>query len=267
MNSCRKCRSFFPEALYQELEEDARVRFEGHLKDCPSCAAEFEKMKSTLKIMDQRLRREPGQQFWDGYWTKLASKLQEEEQRKRRTSPLVLFPKWTYQAAAAVVLVVLGIFLGRAFFNSPSPRIQQVAGKEAENVLRAQNYFERSKVVLLALVNFDPKAKDPYGLNFPEQKKVSRELVQEAGYLKIQFSDPSQKRLRELVTDLEVILLQIANLEQQQGLAAVELVKRGVDERGILFKINLSEIARDSQRNKEAEGLSKARDKFQKSKI
>ncbi len=267
MNSCRKCRRFFPEALYEELAEDERRRFEEHLKDCPSCAAEFEKMKSTLRIMDQRVRREPGQQFWDGYWTKLASRLQEEEQRKRRTSPLVLLPKWAYQAAAAVVLIVLGIFLGRVFFTSPGPRIQQVAGKEAENILRAQNYFERSKVVLLALVNFDPKAKDPYGLDFPEQKRVSRELVREAGYLKTQFSDPSQKRLRELVTDLEVILLQIANLEQQQGLAAVELVKQGVDERGVLFKINLSEIWRDAQKNKEAKGTPKARDKFQKSKI
>jgi len=267
MNSCRKCRRFFPEALYQELAEDELRRFEEHLKDCPSCAAEFEKMKSTLRIMDQRVRREPDRRFWDGYWPKLASRLQEEEQRKRQTSPLALLPKWAYQAAAAVVLIVLGIFLGKAFFTSPCPRIQQVAGKEAANILRAQNYFERSKVVLLALVNFNPKTKDPYGLDFPEQKRVSRELVLEAGYLKTQFSDPSQKRLRELVTDLEVILLQIANLEQQQGLAAVELVKQGVDERGVLFKMNLSEIWRDAQKNKEAKGGSKARDKFQKSKI
>jgi hypothetical protein len=267
MNSCRKCRRFFPEALYQELAEDKRRRFEEHLKDCPSCAAEFEKMKSTLRIMAQRVRREPGQEFWGGYWTRLASKLQEEEQRRRRTSPLVLLPKWTYQAAAAVVLIVLGIFLGRVFFTSPGPKTQLVAGKEAENMLRAENYFERSKVVLLAMVNFDPKAKDPYGLNFPEQKRVSRELVREAGYLKTQFSEPSQKRMRELVTDLEVILLQIANLEQQQGLAAVELVKQGVDERGILFKINLSEIWRDAQKNKEAKGASKSRDKYQKSRI
>jgi len=267
MNSCRRCGKIFPEALYHELSEDEQRLFEEHLSACPGCAAEFEKMKSTMRIMDRRVRPEPGQKFWDGYWSRLASRLQEEEKRKRQTSPLALLPRWAYLSAAAVLLVVLGVFLGRVFFFSPGPGLQRTAGKEEQSILRAQNYFERSKVVLLALVNFDPKTKDPYGLDFPEQKRVSRELVREAGYLKTQFSSPSQKRLRELVSDLEVILLQIANLEQRQGLAAVELVKQGVDEGGILFKINLTEIWQDAQKKAETKSEFEAGRKSQKSRI
>ncbi len=264
MSDCRKCRKLIPEALYDELAENERGRFDEHLKACPSCSAEFEKLKSTLEIMSRRVRRDPGQEFWEGYWPKLASRLREEEQKKARTRAALL-PGWAYRAAGAVALVVLGVFLGRVLFFSPGREIPPPAGKETAEVLRAQNYFERSKVVLLALVNFNPKEKDAYGLDFPEQKRVSRELVQEAGYLKARLSSPSQKRLRELVSDLEVILLQIANIEQQNGLSAVELVRQGVDESGILFKINVSEIMGEAQRGGRLKGGFKGRDGSKKS--
>jgi hypothetical protein len=51
---------------------------------------------------------------------------------------------------------------------------------------------------------------------------------------------PGQRRLRELVADLETVLLQIANLESGNDLEAVEFVKQGVENRGLLLKINLS---------------------------
>jgi len=48
--------------------------------------------------------------------------------------------------------------------------------------------------------------------------------------------------LRLLVSDLEVILLQIANLESEHNLSTIEMVQSGVDRRGILLKINLEEM-------------------------
>jgi hypothetical protein len=111
--------------------------------------------------------------------------------------------------------------------------------------------------VLLALVNYDPASEDSYALNLPRQKQVSQELVTEAGRIKFDLKDPRQRRLRELVTDLETILLQIANLEAENDLEAVEFVKQGVENRSILLKINLSEMSgdlsepsRQSSRNK-----------------
>jgi len=76
----------------------------------------------------------------------------------------------------------------------------------------------------------------------PLQKRLSRELVNEAGNLKSDLKAPAEKRLRELVADLETILIQIANLESANDLDAVELVKRGVEEKGIFLKINLTEM-------------------------
>ncbi len=114
-------------------------------------------------------------------------------------------------------------------------------------LVRAENYIERSKILLLALANFDPARKDSYGLDLPRQKEISRGLVAEAAFLKGDLQSPADRRLRELVSDLEVILLQIANLESENDLESVELVQRGVDERGLLMKINLNDMEREDR--------------------
>jgi hypothetical protein len=267
MSDCRKCLENIPGALYGELTADQKQEFEAHLGTCPVCTAEFERLKTALAVMDRRVRPEPGSEFWDGFWVKLASRIEEEDQTarpspifrlKRSAGSLISLPKWAYQVAAAVLLIALGIFLGRMFFRTTGPGTQLArqtpvshGGADAAALLRVQNYFERSKVILLALVNFDPKTKDPHGLNFPGQKKVSRDLVREASYLKTQFRSPAQKRLKDLIAELEMILLQIANLDEHQDIAAVELVKRGLDESAILFKINVSEIWQDASVSKD----------------
>ena len=86
--------------------------------------------------------------------------------------------------------------------------------------------------------------------------------VKEAAFLKTELTSPDQQRLHNLIADLEVILLQIANLESQIDVDGIEMVKSGVDRRGILLKINLEEMetkiksstklndAAESQKNK-----------------
>jgi hypothetical protein len=258
MTDCQKCQALLIEALYNQLGRENRVFFEAHIASCSRCAAEYREMSAALRVMDKRERPDPGREFWDGYWSRLSARLEKEEAGRRELSggwkkvfrPFGLVPRWAYQAAAALALVAIGIFAGRTLFSPPAPsssRAQQQQAitapvQEAGAVRRAQDYFDRSKLVLLALVNYDPKTQDPYGLDLPRQKEVSRELVNEAVYLKNELKDPRQRRLRELVTDLETILIQIANLESENDLEAVEFVKEGVENRGVLLKINLSEM-------------------------
>jgi hypothetical protein len=258
MTECQKCQDLLIEALYGELRPRDKAFFEAHLASCSRCAAEYREKSASLRVMDRRERPDPGQEFWDGYWNRLSARLEKEEVRRREPSgewkkvfrPFGLVPRWAYQAAAALALVAIGIFAGRTLLSPPVPSAPQAQQQqavtppvqEAEAVLRARDYFDRSKLVLLALVNYDPKTQDPYGLDLPRQKQVSRELADEAVYLKNELKDPRQRRLRGLVTDLETILIQIANLESENDLEAVEFVKQGVENRGVLLKINLSEM-------------------------
>lgn len=262
MKECNRCRGLFVEALYDEAKSEDKAFLENHIARCPACAAEYKAMAETLRTLDTRVRPDPGLDFWDGYWDRIACRMEREQLDVRRPRPWrkrlswigSFAPRWAFQAAAAVVLIAIGIIIGRSVYSlrpappdvarqtAQAPSVQSAAD---DPVLRAQNYIDKSKLLLLALVNHDPATEDPYALNLPFQKQVSQELVAQAGDLKSELKDPRQRRLRELVADLETILIQIANLESENDLEAVEIVKQGVESRGLLLKINLNEMGRD----------------------
>ncbi len=74
--------------------------------------------------------------------------------------------------------------------------------------------------------------------------------MQEASYLKRELAESDQDRLENLIIDLERILLQIANLESENDFEAIELVKEGVNNRGILMEINFADLRRSIRRGK-----------------
>lgn len=267
MKGCERCRGFLVEALYGELDPEEKSFLDGHIGSCPACAAEFKALKETMKAMDKRVRREPGREFWDGYWDRLSRRLEMEKETgtekarrswgKKPGGIRTWAPRWAFQAAAAVALIVAGILIGRTLFAPrrlpvvaalPAVEVPPVQPAANDPLVRARSYVDRSKLVLLALVNFDPASEDPYALDLPLQKQVSRQLVKQAGELKSDLKDPGQRRLRELVADLETVLLQISNLESRNDLEAVGFVKQGVANRGLFFKINLSEMGGDLSR-------------------
>jgi hypothetical protein len=269
MSDCKKCQSLFLEAFYEEMNAEQKHFFKDHLLVCEKCKSKFEEMKSTLQFMGKRVRPEPGKLFWDSYEERLAQRVEKEEilqperesWQKRFVRTFTSIPKWAYQAAAALVLIVVGVFIGRMVFPPLTPETQQASRQPGivspqqpgtELVLRTQNYIERSKLILLALVNFDPATEDPYALDFPFQQQISKELVQEASYLKRELAESDQERLENLIVDLERVLLQIANLESENDFEAIDLIKEGANSRGILMEINLTDLRRSFQKRNES---------------
>jgi hypothetical protein len=130
---------------------------------------------------------------------------------------------------------------------APGTTVAVSALTPAGAVAQAGDFIERSKVLLLGLVNYDPSVEDAYAFDMSGKKAVSRLLAAEAPAIRKGLSEPGQRRLRELVGDLEVIMMQIANLEAGQDVDGVEIVKQGVDRRGIFLKIDLDRMARDAR--------------------
>lgn len=277
MNQCKQSKNLFDEALCKELNKEQKLFLENHLQECPKCRSQFEEANAMLNFMKKRVRQGPGPAFWDGYWEKLRDRMEKEnvlhtksEKRRKTFSRFFQFlnfsPRWVVQAAAALVLVVIGIFIGREIFpptttTGPGKQIYQppvlVSGYEPGTELyhRTHNFIERSKVILLAMTNFDPETEDSYVLNLPYQQRVSRELVQQAGGIKTELADLDQRQLRELISDLEIILLQVANLESDSDISAIELVKNGVKIRGVLFKIQLTDIRQSINKKRKSKRI------------
>jgi hypothetical protein len=265
------------DALYDELNAEARSRFEEHVGSCPECQRTYAHLQSTLKVMDRYERPDPGQAFWDGYWNRLTARMEREQEEKRQTSWLRrLLPglsatgaRWVYGSALAVALVVFGAVVGRMILPGPgveptitveradddSPAVEPDRGAEepgtsttapvvkmASAEACARQYMEDSQVLFLALVHFDPETEGEYLADWSPEKRRSRELIAQAGSLKNDLSDPKQRRLRELVTELEMILIQIANLETTGDLDAVDLIRSSVSDRDVMFKIDLEKV-------------------------
>lgn len=277
MSDCKKCRSLFLERFYGELDVVKTQFFEDHISVCEKCKSRFSEMEKLLQFTGKRVRPEPPEEFWDSYEKSLARRIEtakitqseHETSWKKRQRRFILTPKWIYQAAAAVALIIIGVFIGRTLFSPSIKGVQHASQRsglttqqqtETALVSRSQDYIERSKLILLALVNFDPALEDPYALDLPYQKRLSKELVQEAGDLKQELAKSDQERLEDLIASLEVILLQIANLESENDLDAIELVRDGIDRRGILMEINLTDLR--LSRNREKGSVSSERTKY-----
>jgi hypothetical protein len=244
------------EALYGELDAAAKERHDLHLRSCPACASEQAALAETLRTMDERERPDPGPEFWAGYWDRLSRRMVWEaagEDRspsliERLVRPLARLPRWSLQAAGAAVLLAVGVLVGSRLVPPPGgDRVVSAAAAPPSAVVKAESFVERSQILLLGLVNHEPSTEDAYALDLDHKKAVSRGLAAEAPALRAALSEGGEKRLRALVADLEVILLQIANLESGQDLEAVELIKQGVDSKGILLKIDLARMGREAR--------------------
>jgi len=259
MNKCKKCRSLFLEHFYGELDTPKKKFFDDHIAVCEKCRSRFTEMEAILQFTGQRVRPEPPEEFWDSFEKKLerrveteeSSEIERESYREKRGRRFNVSPKWAYQAASAVALIVIGVFIGKALFSPSITGVQHASRQpdfsaqpqpETTLVHRSQHYIERSKLILLALVNFEPSLEDPYALDLPYQKQLSKELVREASFLKKELAESDQERLENLIASLEMILLQIANLESENDLDAIELVRDGINRRGILMEINLTDL-------------------------
>ena len=244
----------FIEAFYNELTLDKQELFTAHLNECSRCAHEFAQMNSDLEAFNKPMRPELD---WECFWYNTENQINKLpvknnpilESIKRFSSAFKFQRRWVYQTVGVAAILIIGILIGRNFqrqdvFTENYSNETQISNRIANTALleRTASYLGRSKLVLLGLVNFDTNTDDPEAIDFARQKAISTELINEADVLKGQLTSPQQLVLYKLITELEVILLQIANLEDEYDLEAVELIQSSAEQKGILFKIRMEEL-------------------------
>lgn len=195
------------------------------------------------------------------------------------------YVSWGYRVAAAVAVLAAGVWLGRsalaphreapvvatsrgaqdsvaapgedtsrvaesgapargAIDGSTTARDDRAGVRVASADARAREYIERSQVLLLALVNASPDS-SAQGRVFTRQRERASALVHEASALRDDLPGGDNRRMRELVTDLQMILREIANLESRNDFDAVEIIRNRVDREGVLLKIDVEQMRED----------------------
>lgn len=261
------------DALYDyatnTLAPEEQATIERHLEHCDECRSELNGLRELLHLIPTR-ELSPDTERYDTYWQNFAGSVTDaigNSKPRHRFDPAgwvdSLFhfePRYVYAAAGVFVfLVALTTFL----INRNAPR-QDIAAHQPERVTpptqqaidsgftsarelrgipvqRVNQYFRKSKMLLVGLTNFRPV--DGENVDLSTERRVSRDLIHEARYLRDQPIDP---RSRRLMKDLEVILIELENLEGKENLPNVEIIRSGIRRENLLFKIRLAETMYDS---------------------
>jgi hypothetical protein len=244
----------YREHLYEfvrgELNEEARSECEGHLRSCAACRSEVEALKAafeSLPPVSHRASTERSEAYWQHFSSRVEQRIAE---RVRRVSvgdvvqsavAALWHPRWkvvgAVSGAMAVLLVALGLWL-----TSGGPRIGEetngapVKAVSASSKQAVEEYLSSSRMLLIGISNMDPGTGDPIDLGI--EKQAARSLIHQARFLSNEGLD---ERSQELIDELERILIELANLEENADIPEVEMIRTGVHQQNLLFKIRMAE--------------------------
>ena len=254
------------DVLFDSIDAASEKKLQQHLSSCSGCANIYAEMRKTIELVSVDPAPTMPESYWDGYYGRLMDRMTTSQVRpawESYWSRIRLWiwseqgrPAWGLQLALAAILLLLGVLIGQNWQSNPiSIPPAQNSGNAALTPAalndRAERYLDRSSVLLLGLVNVDLAQREVSHLRFDRKQELAGELIHEAGLLKPELEQLRNKQLSRLVEDLEKILLQIANLEQQQDIPSIELIQRGVERGDLLLKINLEKMKIDEERVQE----------------
>ncbi len=248
------------DALFDVIEPAREAMLKQHLDECAACAKSYAELQKTIEVVATTQAEELPESYWEGYYGRLLQRMSVEAPRRsvssywqalRETWRSGLFPRldWRFNVALGVALLLVGIMVGRSWQPATIDPVVATIDTQTPSELtqaalsaRTERYLERSSVLLLGLVNVDLDQENVELLGLSHKQEMAGELMEEAGYLQTALDQSKERQLAQLVSDLEKILRQIANLEQQQDLPSIELIQRGVDRGDLLLKINLEKM-------------------------
>ena len=252
MNTHRAVQDLLYEFHRGELPDVDRQKVEQHLTQCERCsnaAAEIRELLNAVPVRSTRPSEERPAQFWNNFAVNVINQIRSAEQQEpvRKISlGEYLQSVFVYQrrVLATVGLGIAVVALMVVIWQSRTAKdtgIQQAAltvpERETPTVqARLGQYLRKSQILMVGLMNMRPENGDR--LDLSAERTASRELIQEARYLSEQDIDA---RAKQLVADLEKILIELANIEGLHDLPDVEILRGGIRQENLLFKLRMGE--------------------------
>ncbi len=239
---------YFQEALPTEEYKFVKE----HLAVCRGCADNAAIVKNIIKNLTEATVQ-PSEKLPTEYWQHFADNVERRLEHDAYTGskfrPSFLHTIFRFiefnlrPVAAAVALMMVGIAV-LLFRSKPDDTIVQQpprdifpATKPIELASdRMHDYFHKSKILLVGLSNM--KIDEPQEIDLAAEQKVSRDLIYEARFLKQQ---PLDTRSAKLIDDMNKILIEFAAMKGNGNRPHVELVRRGIYEENLLYKVRLAE--------------------------
>lgn len=253
---CNTSRKLLPQALYGDLAPRQQGRLEDHLAGCTDCSSRYAALRQTRAVVSHRELPTADDEALKGFWDRLEPWLVPPVAKPGWKKWLENFPVagWparpAFAAAAAMLLVATGIFIGRINLDSLGGDGHTVSAAVIDASLVADfdaefsAYLERTKLVLLGLENLpsdEVESLDDLSIH----RHISQELLLQGRSLRGNVVMRSNQSLNLLIDDIERILLQLANSEDDDVDLTIQIIRAGMEQNALLFNITITELSRD----------------------
>ncbi|MBI3766598.1 MAG: zf-HC2 domain-containing protein [Ignavibacteriales bacterium] len=254
----RRIKLLLYDYLMGELSQDGRHTVEDHLATCLKCANELTELQSALEVTSLVIHQpseERPVEFWQNFTREVENKIQAAAAVQHGKPAFVsvehmnAFKIAKFRPAVvlgvAIAMLVVALIVGRSLRTRTEENRAQGLPERAVPLISANDrmgqYFRKSKTLLVGIENMKVDERQPVDLK--AERRVSRQLIHEARYLK---SQPIDVRSAKLIGDLEKILIELANMKEENNLPNVEIIRGGIHQENLLFKIRMAESLYDT---------------------
>ena len=128
---------------------------------------------------------------------------------------------------------------------------QQEKRQLAQTLLldEVKNYFEQAGVLLLEVKHLEPELDRE---RLPQIRRASQNLLEETLLLKKDLKQADLSILSQVVEQLEIVLLDLANLKEKAEKEELELLQATIVKQDLLIKIEIIDLKKMLQRDKDA---------------
>jgi hypothetical protein len=229
-----------------------------HVTDCPECRAELERIDAVLAALSTMPVPEPGEDYGQRVWQRIAPRLPEKRARWWTFSlgnglTAGWFEPRRWAAVGAIAAVVIVAFLAGRVTKRVSPeQMAADAGKVRERVLimAVGEHLGRSEMVLVELGNAEPANAKQKQVNISSERRRAEDLLEENRLYRQTALEQGDAGLANVLDELERVLLDVAHSPGEVTPAQLENIRQRIEARGILFKVRV--VGKELQQREES---------------
>lgn len=257
MSDCRKVRKNMVAYLSRELGPGDARRVEDHCRGCAACRAERARLAEIFSAADavrENLRTTLASVDWEALPGRIADRALGGEPKAARETRVARLARWLARPALkpAYVGLAVGIVFGSlsmyVALRRPSPAGRTAGDRgfyasgefldrvEQEMARReALDYLEKSQYLLLDFV----QAKGSAGEEGSFAAEQVRSLLAKKVFLNPQLDKTRMAKAKAICDQIEWLFLELSQVGQDLPAAEVEKLRRFVEDRQLLLKINI----------------------------
>jgi hypothetical protein len=258
--TCEAVRDRLPLHFYGAAEDAGAITL--HLAACPACASEWDRTRAVLGAVSAEAAF-PGEDQVD--WREFAqatvmrSRAAEDARRRATAATSVHIRRWApwggLLAAAALLAVFVGVGLERRETTGPPAATvtTPVVASEGARFLQdsvarrgAARSLRDGRTLLLDLMQGAARCRRQDGsYDVALEKQKARDLLRRMNLYAGSFTGPGDRRLAELMHQLESMLLQVSELDDCSAGQAIHDLREAIERRQLLLRIDL--VTRDME--------------------